>query len=136
MGLRLAICPLITNRVKAGGRDQGRHGPFRPHVEVCGGQGPDGHWREEGRGAGVLPGHGRKDAVAGEAKMSDLENGFDAKAVKYFFAHWNTSTDEKIRLRAWMAPILNNEILSHDVLAGYTIKGASSFVGEGAVSET
>lgn len=71
-----------------------------------------------------------------EAKMSDLENGFDAKAVKYFFAHWNASTDEKMRLRAWMAPILNNEILSHDVLEGYTIKGASSFVGEGVASET
>ena len=54
--------------------------------------------------------------------MSDLENGFDAKAVKYFFAHWNASTDEKMRLRAWMAPILNNEILSHDVLEGYTIR--------------
>lgn len=62
--------------------------------------------------------------------MSDLDNGFDAKAVKFFFSHWNTSMDEKIRLRAWMAPIVNNEMLTQEALEGYTIKGASSFVRE------
>lgn len=65
-----------------------------------------------------------------DAQMDDLENGFDAKAVKFFFANWNASDEEKMRLRDWMAPIINNEILSFEVLQGYTIKRASPFVGE------
>ena len=65
-----------------------------------------------------------------DAQMDDLENGFDAKAVKYFFANWNASDEEKMRLRDWMAPIINNEILSFEVLQGYTIKRASPFVEE------
>ena len=135
MGTEWAIWSRITRRQQATRRDQGRHGTIRTHAEVSGHQGTERSEPREGRRAGNLPRHKVGVWRQNDAQMDDLENGFDAKAVKYFFANWNASDEEKMRLRDWMAPIINNEILSFEVLQGYTIKRASPFVGEAEACE-
>jgi hypothetical protein len=52
----------------------------------------------------------------------------NSKVVQQFFASWNTTEEEKDRLRAFVTPVVEHQPLSMDNVDGFTVEKATPYV--------